>query len=122
MEKENIHPMVKFMAKKITVSMLEAHFNALPELLRYMIQKGETDLDARLALHNFEVESKKERICLDPSEAVMGFAANLIQSGIVPEDRKGALSGNALKFCLANNLGELSEDWAEKLKLTNLEK
>ena len=126
MAQNNVNPMVKFMAKKITVRMLEAHFNALPELLRYVIKKGETDLDARMALHNFEVECKKERQCLDPAEAVFGFAANLIQLSEgdpeIIEKEKQILSNIAFEFCKANDLGEPEEGWIERLKMVNPEK
>jgi len=125
-DNSNVHPLVQFMNKKLTVSLLEAHFNALPELLRYIIKQGETDLGARMALHNFQIEATKERQCLDPAEAVYGFAANIIQiSDDVPGDEfqreKELLSKLVDEFCKANELGEPGKDWVSKLKMVRPE-
>lgn len=125
-DNSNVHPLVKFMNKKITVQMLEAHFNALPELLRYIIKQGETDLGARMALHNFQIQAAKERQCLDPAEAVYGFSANLIQIGSAEpgEDlqrEKEFLSEFVSEFCKANELGAPGKDWITKLKMVRPE-
>lgn len=112
-----------FMSKKITVRMLEANFNALPELLRYVIDKAQTDLEARIVLNNFRVASKKERSCLDPAEAVFGFGAMITQlkpSIKVGSDSDASTIAELLqKFCEANDLGMPSENWTKRLKMIN---
>lgn len=115
------HPLIQYMTKKITVQMLEAHYNALPELLRYIIKKGETDLEARMALYNFKIQAAKEQKCLDPAEAVFGFATSLINITDIPdttfENKKRVFSYLADKFCKVNKLGELDEGWSKKVIL-----
>lgn len=125
-DNSNTHPLVKFMNKRITVRMLEAHFNALPELLRYVIEQAKTDLAARMALHNFEVEAKKERPCLDPVEAVYGFAANIVKIGSEDCDDDELLKDAEVianlvgPFCEINELGKPEDGWVQRLKMVKI--
>jgi len=115
------HDMTKFMTKQITVRMLEAHFNALPELLRYVIEQAKTDLAARMALNNFQVMCLRERPCLDPGEAVYGFAAML--TSLKPPITVGSSNDTTLvadlaaKFIEANKLGFPGKDWVKRLNM-----
>ena len=115
-----IDPMIKFMNKKITVRMLLAHFNALPNLLRYVSDKATNDLEARIALHNFIAQAKNERKVMDPCEAVYGFAANLLKLGEGADDyetEKEVLAKLVEDFCRVNELGSPDPNWTERLKM-----
>jgi hypothetical protein len=119
-KKENVDPLIKYMQRKITVRMLEAHFNALPNLLRYVIKKANTDVEARLALNNFTVQARQERPSLDPGEAVFGFVANILKlnedDSEEMQNEKNILADMVTKFCEANNLSMPEEGWLERLK------
>lgn len=111
-----------FMSRKITVRMLEATFNALPHLLRYVVSRKDKDLEARIALNNFAIDAKKERETLDPCDAIFGFAANIIRASEFQgtdemEQQKILVSDLAMQFCKVHGLGTPEGNWTERLKI-----
>lgn len=122
MQKQNVRP--KVMSKRITVSMLEAHFNALPNLLRYIIKRAEFDLEARMALTNFKIDAWKEQKRLDPIEAVFGFGimlTTLNPSIKIGHDQEAQIIIDLIeKFSKANNLGSVDEKFMDKVNIPNI--
>ena len=120
--KSNIDPMIRYMSKEITVRMLEANFNALPNLLRYVIARSDRDLDARIALNNFLAQAKKEGKALDPGEAVYGFAANIIKLGDGDDTsmEKQIVAAFVSDFCKLNNIAPPKKGWTDRLKFATI--
>ena len=107
--------------KRITVSMLEAHFNAEHTLLDYVKKEARNGCSrAKEALKDFALICEDETPRLDPVEAVFGFAAML--SNLDPMQRFGVgedktkiaiLAGD---FANANTLGVPAPGYGSKLK------
>jgi len=109
--------------RKITLAMLEAYFNALPELLKYIDKKiiENNDMDAKTALSNFQLECGKENPRLEPSEIVFGFMTCIIKNfpeieNIIEIKDLAILSA---KFCDANRLGTPGHGFASKMNIPN---
>jgi len=108
-------------AKRITVAMLEAHFNAESILINYIEKEARNGCSgAKAALREFVLVCADEPTRLDPVEAVFGFA--MMISNLEPMQRFGVgedkqkIALLAADFANANTLGVPAPGYGSRLK------
>lgn len=99
--------------------MLEAHFMAMQNVVKYLEIQAKNDLTAARVLKKFVKNCKNEGNTLDPVEAIFGFAAML--GKLNPSREFGhdkhpqELALLAGHFAQVNNLGQPSPGYAQRL-------
>ena len=113
--------------RKITIALLEAHFNATKILLDYIIRKKKTDPSATRPLALWNKKRNNERpMVLDQSEAVFGFAALL--TTLEKEMKVGEMHDAteiatlAQEFCMANKFSTPAPGYHNRLRMPKVNK